>query len=44
MGLSNSETSHILGVTTEAVKKAKQRLRKKYSTKQDILGFEQFLN
>lgn len=30
MGLSNTQISQILGVTVEAVKKAKQRLRKKY--------------
>ncbi|MFC6269224.1 tetratricopeptide repeat protein [Frigoriflavimonas asaccharolytica] len=31
MGMSNNEMSNILGVTVDAVKKAKQRLRKKYS-------------
>ncbi len=30
LGLNNVETSQILGITTDAVKKAKQRLKKKY--------------
>lgn len=30
LGLSNSETAQLLGVTIDAIKKAKQRLRKKY--------------
>lgn len=32
IGLSNQETAHLLGITVEAVKKAKQRLRKKFET------------
>ena len=32
MGLSNQNISNLLGVTLEAVKKAKQRLKKKYET------------
>ena len=31
LGLNNQETAQIIGVTIDAVKKAKQRLRKKYS-------------
>lgn len=30
LGLNNQEVSHILGITTDAVKKMKQRMRKKY--------------
>ena len=30
LGLNNVETAQILGITTDAVKKAKQRLKKKY--------------
>jgi tetratricopeptide (TPR) repeat protein len=30
LGLNNTEISHILGITVDAVKKAKQRLKKKY--------------
>ena len=35
MGLSNSEAAHLLGITPGAVKKAKQRLRKKYEEPAD---------
>ncbi len=38
LGLSNVETAHILGITSDAVKKAKQRLKKKYDY------FEEFLS
>ncbi len=37
LGMNNNEISRILGVTLDAVKKAKQRLRKKYETDYDIL-------
>ena len=37
MNLNNSETANILGITVDAVKKAKQRLRKKYNDKYDEL-------
>ena len=30
LGLNNTQTAHLLGVTVEAVKKSKQRLKKKY--------------
>ncbi|WP_293300685.1 hypothetical protein [Pedobacter sp. UBA4863] len=33
IGLNNAETANLLGITTEAVKKAKQRMRKKYTEK-----------
>jgi len=36
-GLNNQETANILGVTLDAVKKAKQRLRKKYPNTFDII-------
>ena len=42
MGLNNTETAQILGVTIDAVKKAKQRLRKKYNAAQEDSGFELF--
>jgi tetratricopeptide (TPR) repeat protein len=32
LGLTNQETANILGITIDAVKKAKQRLKKKYET------------
>lgn len=35
IGLNNSEIANLLGITLEAVKKAKQRMRKKYSEKFD---------
>ncbi len=35
IGLNNSETANLLGITSEAVKKAKQRMRKKYSQRFD---------
>ena len=36
LGLNNMEAAHILGVTVDAVKKAKQRLRKKYGSDFDF--------
>ncbi|TXH21467.1 MAG: hypothetical protein E6Q95_03765 [Chitinophagaceae bacterium] len=37
LGLNNTETAQLLGVTTEAIKKSKQRLKKKYNlTNTDI--------
>lgn len=35
MGLNNNETAHILGVTLGAIKKSKQRLKKKYEEIQE---------
>jgi len=44
MGLNNQEIGQITGITADAVKKAKQRLRKKYSNnEQEILDFSFFL-
>lgn len=37
MGLSNLETANILGVTIDAVKKAKQRLKKKYKDDYEVI-------
>lgn len=37
LGLTNQETANILGVTIEAIKKAKQRLKKKYEGGYQIL-------
>lgn len=37
IGLSNQETANLLGVTIDAVKKAKQRLKKKYEIDFDII-------
>ncbi|MBS7332336.1 MAG: tetratricopeptide repeat protein, partial [Weeksellaceae bacterium] len=37
LGLSNSETAQLLGVTIDAIKKAKQRLRKKFPESYDYL-------
>ena len=37
LGMSNAETASLLGVTPDAVKKAKQRLRKKYTGIQELL-------
>lgn len=37
LGLNNSETAQLLGVTIDAIKKAKQRLRKKYSESYEYL-------
>ncbi|WP_133582912.1 tetratricopeptide repeat protein [Sphingobacterium yanglingense] len=41
MGLDNHQISHLLGVTTDAVRKSKQRIRKKYGDRYDqIFIFE----
>lgn len=37
LDFNNSEIAELLGITTEAVKKSKQRLKKKLGTKSDIL-------
>lgn len=37
LGLTQKEIANTLGVTTDAIKKAKQHLRKKYKTKIDAL-------
>ncbi|WP_461762303.1 tetratricopeptide repeat protein [Myroides sp. LJL119] len=37
LGLTNQETANLLGVTIEAVKKAKQRLKKRYEEQYDII-------
>lgn len=37
LGLTNQETANILGITIDAVKKAKQRLKKKYETTYECL-------
>ena len=36
LGFSNIEISQFLGITTDAVKKAKQRLKKKFGNNQDL--------
>lgn len=41
MGLKNQEVANILGVTIDAIKKAKQRLKKKYEDKFDALFIDQ---
>ncbi|WP_158963719.1 tetratricopeptide repeat protein [Myroides fluvii] len=44
LGLNNQEMAQIIGITPDAVKKAKQRLRKKYSkNEEDIFEFSLFL-
>ncbi|ERJ60015.1 hypothetical protein M472_14720 [Sphingobacterium paucimobilis HER1398] len=41
MGLDNHQISHLLGVTTDAVRKSKQRMRKKYGERLDpVFNFE----
>ncbi|MCC9043100.1 tetratricopeptide repeat protein [Myroides sp. M-43] len=40
IGLTNQETANILGVTIDAVKKAKQRLKKKYETDYELIFSE----
>lgn len=41
MGLDNHQISHLLGVTTDAVRKSKQRIRKKYGERVNpIFNFE----
>lgn len=35
LGLNNQQVSHLLGITTDAVKKSKQRMRKKYGDNVD---------
>lgn len=37
VGLNNTDTAEILGITIDAVKKAKQRLRKKYTNDFDLI-------
>ena len=37
LNFSNNETAELLGVTTDAIKKSKQRLKKKLGTKSNLL-------
>ncbi len=37
LGLNNTQVAHLLGVTVDAVKKAKQRLKKKYGEGYDLI-------
>lgn len=38
LGLNNQQVAHLLGVTIEAVKKSKQRMRKKYGEPYDQIS------